>query len=144
MTVWQCLAEFPPVMVRLAARRPLTSTSCASLSYAEIAIASALPIARVVEISHLFSWDTVTIGELRRFCAACYFDPSSHRDRDRQYDILRKCKKQPNQPPRYLRRSPYWRSEILPLIEHLRTMPQTLKSSDDFATSPSHQASCAA
>jgi len=123
MTPWKHLTENPPFLVRLMARRSVGGKHVVSMSLAEIAIASGLPLARVSEISASDSWDQVTVGEAARFCAACQFDPLNTLDRNRKAAYFRQCQKQPHQTRfQFLRKSPAWKTELLPLISRLRSL----------------------
>jgi hypothetical protein len=125
---WDALRSFPPIMVRLAARRLVAGKNVAFLSNREIAIVSGITLDRVLDISQSFSFDEVTVGEAERFCRACNFDPTSAADRKRQREYIRICqKKTPGQLPHFLRSSPHWEAEILPLIQRLRSH-QTLST----------------
>lgn len=118
---WEALEAFPPILVRLAARRCVAGKNVVALSHQEIAITAGIPLTRVVQISESFSFDDVTVGETRRFCAACNFDPTRPADRERQREYLRQCQiRQMHQPPYYLRHSPWWESQFQPLILRLR------------------------
>lgn len=125
MTLWHFLHDYPPALVRLCARRSVGGKHVVAISSQEIAILSGLPVSRVQEISEFTSWDEVTIAEAQKFCTACGFDPANSAHRKRQSMYLLVCrKKRPNQPlppPRYLRRSPYWTTEFLPIIQILRS-----------------------
>lgn len=135
VTWTEALEVFPPCVVRLAARFVIGGKNVRALSNREIAIASGIPLVRVLEISRLLSWDEVTVGETRRFCAACNFDPTNANDRGRQRDYVRTCQNHPNRPPRYLQNSPFWETELMPLIQHLRQ--SRTRSSGNSNTQPS-------
>ena len=122
-TFWQALDAFAPIVVRLSARFVYVHDHPRAISIREIAISSGIPLSRVIQISESFSWDDVTIGEARRFCAACNFDPTSAKDRRRQNDYIQKCQTHPNRPPHFLKVSPFWETELLPLIHRLRSHP---------------------
>lgn len=124
LTFWESLHAFPPLMVRLCARVRTSGKNIRAMASTEIAIASGIPLARVRKISDEFSWEEITLGEAERFCRACGFDPtvSSHRERQREY--LRSCQKNPNRPPQYLFKSPWWESEFRPLILRLKLRPE--------------------
>lgn len=119
ITFWEALRKFPPYYVRILAKRSAEEGNLA-ISDAELAIASGIPISRVREIARLDEWDSVTVGEVLAFTAACCFDPTKFSDRNRviQYEYV--CKKRGNTPFRYLRRHPKWESEFLPLIKMLK------------------------
>lgn len=113
-TFWEALQQFPPYRVRL-----LAKNGAVALSDADVAIASGLDINRVRQIKFMKSWDAVTVGELLRFTAACGFDPTRNKDRRRAYDYERSCQRNKN-PYKYLRQSPKWASEFLPLFQLLK------------------------
>lgn len=103
-------------MVRLFARR-----NGRAISREEIAITSGIPLARIIEISQSLSWDGITIPDPERFCAACHFDPTNPNDLRRQRNYAYVCnRKKMGRIPYYLRASPYWLTEFLPLIQRLR------------------------
>lgn len=128
---WRHLHSYPPIKVRLFARRKVAGpradgpgTHVRGLTNAEIAIASGLDLDRVAVIAFLTSWDSVSVAEAERFCLACHFDPMSSADRNRWKAYERKCQKTP--PPQrflWMRRTPTWREELLPLIEKLKRLP---------------------
>lgn len=120
---WEALEAFPPIFVRLAARRRVAGKNVTALSHEEIAITTGIPLERIVEISESFTWENVTIGEARSFCRACEFDPTRAEDRERQREYLRSCQKRyPDRPPHYLRNSPWWNSQFQPLIHRLKSI----------------------
>jgi len=109
---WSCLQEFPPYYVRLLAKNgPMTA-----LSDAEIAIASGIDINRVRAINMMTDWQQVTIGEMMRYTLACNFDPTRSADRTRAHDYEYRCSKRNTTPFTYLKNSPKWESEILPVL----------------------------
>lgn len=109
---WQIFTEYPPYYVRLWAK----NGPQAALSDAEIAIASGIDINRVREIKFMTDWNGVTIGEALRFCSACNFDPMNSDDRMRARDYEYRCGQRNSVPFSYLKRSPKWESEILPVL----------------------------
>lgn len=118
---WRALDLFPPIVVRLNARVPTVGKGRRWPAHAEVAISAGLSFSRVLAISESLSWERVRIGEARRFCAACGFDPTNAKDRKRMATYLNLCQKtHPNQPPHLLRSSPQWETEIQPLIALLR------------------------
>ena len=117
-TFWEALSEYPPYFVRLLAKRSREEGNLA-ISDAELAIASAIPLTRVREISKLESWDTVMICEMTAFTAACNFDPMNFKDRNRAKQYLYVCKKRKSTPFYYLRKDKKWPTEFLPLIKML-------------------------
>lgn len=101
------------------ARRKLVGKTVRAISIQEIAIASGMPLARVSAIAQSTTWDGVTIPEAERFCAACGFDPLNPDDRNRQSAYNRSCKTRRSQFA-FLKKSPWWESEFLPLIQLLK------------------------
>ncbi len=126
-SAWNRLRDHPPILVRLYARTGWGRRT-RSLSCAEIAIISDIPLARVQEISLLFDWDGLTIGEAKGFCAACGFDPMDIRSSLRQRDLQKKCKMRHPQPrlPHFLSASPHLETELLPLISRLKSRATSL------------------
>lgn len=117
---WNALAAFPPILVRISARRRVGGNNCCALSSQEIAIVADIPLDRVREISEQPIWDHITIGEAERFCKACNFDPTNPADLKRQREYARSCQTNPNRVPfLYLRRSPWWTTEFKPLVDLL-------------------------
>lgn len=109
---WQNFADYPPYYVRLWAKNGPTT----ALSDAEIAIASGIDINRVREIKFMTDWNRVMVGEALRYCTACNFDPMNSADRIRARDYDYRCRQRNNVPFNYLKRSPKWASEILPVL----------------------------
>lgn len=111
-TPWDALRMFPPYYVRLLAK----TGHATALNDADIAISSGIDLNRIREIKMMRNWDLVTVGELLRFTTACNFDPMRARDRDRvkKYDYTWKTRN--SIPFKYLRSSPKWESEILPVL----------------------------
>jgi hypothetical protein len=116
---WKFLASYPPAKIRLMARRRMAGKTVRAVSLQEIAIASGLRLARVKVISQQLDWVGVDILEAERFCAACNFDPLNPDDRNRQFAYERSCKTRKRRFA-FLRKSPWWETEFLPLIESLR------------------------
>lgn len=117
VTFWSVFTDFPPYYIRLFAKKDAYT----ALSEAEIAIASGLSLNRVREIVQLEDWGTVTFGEIVAFTAACNFDPTSRRDRHRVWQYEYTCRTRKKVPFYYLRKSPKWESEILPIIRRLQS-----------------------
>lgn len=123
-TPWVYLREYPPIYVRLLAKHPGSGVSAhLAITDEEIAIASGMTIDRVREISRMNSWDPIPWGEIRRFTLACKFDPTNPVDRRRAaaYEIA--CKTRNKTPFQYLRNSPKFESQFLPLLQKI---PQVL------------------
>lgn len=134
-TCWDYLRAFPPISVRLAARRKITVSSVLALSNRELAIRTNIPLSRIIEISESFSWDDVTISEAERFCEACEFDPTIYAHRERQMTLISRClKTQVNRAPRFLRKSPSWPTEFMPLLKRLQQYQALLRGSNQRPT----------
>lgn len=116
ITFWEALRHFPPYYVRMLAKNGRAT----ALSDADIAIASGLEINRVRQIKCLTCWDDVTVGEMLRFTTACNFDPTRSKDRLRAHTYERVCQKRNVIPFLYLRKSPKWESELLPVLKILQ------------------------
>lgn len=114
-TPWESLDAFPPPYCRLFAKKPGGGTEDMAVTDAELAIRSGIPLSRINEISRSSSWAGVALGEMRLFFEACNFDPTNalHRARVNQYNKV--CKKRQTVPFHYLRKSPKWETEFLPL-----------------------------
>ena len=85
-----------------------------AISDEEIAIVSDIPLARVRAIYDSRTWDEISVGELRSFCAACDFDPENSADRNR----LTAYRNQKGGPKfTYLKDSSQWKSVFMPLIK---------------------------
>lgn len=136
LTFWEALEAFPPIFVRLAARRVVAGKNVVALSHQEIAIISEIPMARVIDISQSFTFDIVSIGEARAFCRACNFDPTCASDRERQREYIRRCvKTHPERPPHFLVASPWWETQFLPLINLLKSRA-SLSTASGYSPSP--------
>lgn len=117
--LWPHLENYPPIKVRLLAHsggnRPVW------ISHAELAITCGLTLARVIEISGMSDWDDVTFSEMRKFCEGCRFDPTVPAQRQRVADYEYRCLQRHSQPMQWLKRSPRYQTEVLPLIHRLNT-----------------------
>jgi hypothetical protein len=87
-----------------------------AISDADMAIRSGIPIDRIREISQMESWENVPVNEARRFFAAGNFDPTKAEHRARVVKYQQICTKRNATPFHYLRRSPKWETEFLPLL----------------------------
>jgi hypothetical protein len=110
-TPWQILIKYPPVFVRLYAKERTGQRMHCALSDQEVAIRSNLPVDRVRKISRMTSWEDITIGDAKRFCKGCNFDPFNYLDRNRISAYSRRGTYA------FLRRSDHWDSTFLPLIK---------------------------
>jgi hypothetical protein len=129
-TLWRVLEEFPPYYVRILAKRPGSGLRDLGLTDADIAISSNIPISRVREINRMHNWHAVTLGELLAYTLACNFDPANPKDRCRvkQYEYL--AKKRGYVPFQYLKKSPKYESEILPILHLLKSKQRQAQSSN--------------
>lgn len=114
---WEILEAYPPYYYRLWAKR----SPRVALTDAEIAIASGIDLNRVRAIFRMENWHAVAVGELLSLMAACNFDLLDRRQRHRaaHYDYI--CKKRNVTPFQWLRESPKWESEFLPLIRQMQS-----------------------
>lgn len=114
-TGWHWFVKYPPVLVRLLARRktcPRSRRHIIALRDPEVAIGGGLPLRDVRRIQRKVDWDDVTIGDAKRFCKGCGFDPFNFRDRQRFVNYCRhKTVKW-----EWLHQSGAWESTFRPLI----------------------------
>lgn len=108
---WEILVKYPPVFVRLYAKERAGSRMHCALSDQEIAIRGQLDLEKVRAISKMTSWDNVRVGDARKFCKGCNFDPFNYLDRNRISAYSRKGTYA------FLRRSDHWETTFLPLIK---------------------------
>ena len=118
---WSYLDDFPPLKVRIMAHRTrgMSTRTCMALTDAEVAIAAGMPIERVRAISRMLDWSAVRVGEMKAFCQACDFDPTSATHRNRLRDYESKCLLRNSRPFQWLHNSPVYEEEFLPLIRKL-------------------------
>ena len=129
-TPWDYLAAFPPPYCRMLAKEPGSGMVDMAVTDEELAIRAGIPVTRIREISRMENWDGVPHGEMRRFFNACNFDPTNaaHRERVTRYQSI--CQKRKSVPFQYLRRSPRWETEFLPLyVLAMRIMKSKIPSS---------------
>jgi hypothetical protein len=128
---WGAFSEYPPVFIRLQARRRVgTSKHVEAMSDEEVAITSGLPLVRIQEIQQKLSWADIPFAEMHKFCLGCNFDPTNSGDRTRLQAYQYACQKNPQRPPfLYLRKSPHWETVFRPLIRRLRSLPTSLRES---------------
>jgi hypothetical protein len=131
---WNAFASHPPALIRLLARTRRGKTVVA-ITAEEIAIISGLTLSRVTEISLQTNWADVSLAEVERFCLGCGFDPTSSQHRNREKAYAKTCQ-QPR--PRFLwiRRSPRFASEFLPLIVALKKSPLASLLTSPTSASP--------
>lgn len=115
-TPWEFFTAYPPPFCRLFAKEPGSGTADMAVTDAELAIRANIPLSRVREISKMETWDNVTLGEVKRFLEACNFDPTNAAHRYRVTKYEESCTKRQSTPFHYLRRSPKWETEFLPLL----------------------------
>lgn len=108
---WRTLEKFPPVLVRLLARRPIATKHVRAVSDEEIAISASLPLSKVTHISRQTDWSSIPIGDAEKFCIGCGFDPFNCYDRNRAMAYGRTSPSYT-----YLKVSPYWSTTFKPLI----------------------------
>ena len=108
---WKILRKFPPVLVRLLAKKPVATKHVRAVSDEEIAVRGGLPLANVKHISKQISWDKVPVGDAEKFCIGCGFDPFNCYDRNRAMAYNRTSPSYT-----YLKVSPYWDNTFKPLI----------------------------
>lgn len=118
----EILAAFPPCFYRLWAKHSPTQ----AITDAEIAIASGIDLNRVRAIFRMPDWQSVTQGEIEKLFVACKCDLFDAKTRHRiaQYDYV--CKKRNTKPFKWLRRSPKWESEFLPLIRLMQSRTKSV------------------
>lgn len=119
---WASFATHPPALIRLLARKR-RGRNVVAVTAEEVALTSGIPLARIQEISKQTNWEGVSIAEAERFCLGCGFDPTSAKDRNRKRAYEATCR---TNRPRFLwiKNSPRFESEFLPLIVALRKSPQ--------------------
>ena len=101
---WGYFGLYPPVAVRLYARRKVACRRVVALSDEEIAMSSGLSLSKIRELSRMITWDDITMSDARLFCIGCNFDPTNSEDRNRAESYQRM-----GGTFAYLRRSPHWR-----------------------------------
>jgi len=114
-TIWQTINRYPPILVRLLARK----SHGAALSTMEIAEISGLSPAAVEAISQTLSWDGITVSQLQSFLKGCKIDLFNPRQRKRIEVYLRgKMINGQRKPPnyRYLKKDPLWLTYYQPLM----------------------------
>lgn len=121
LTLWRALEEYPPYYVRILAKRPGSGRGDMAITDTEVAITSGIPLTRVREIASSLNWHEVTVGEILAFTLACNFDPANPRDRDRVHQYEYVCRKRGKLPFQWLKKSPKYESETLPLLRLLKS-----------------------
>lgn len=113
LTIAQRLDRFPPLVCRLLARRHAHKRGIVPLSTVEIAVRSKLTPSIVSSLAPLTSWDSVPIPQALAFAKGCGIDLDD-RDSLRHHTAYMKRLKGA---PRYLVRSPDWKTVYEPLIQ---------------------------
>lgn len=131
LSFWAIWKEYPPIYIRLLARRKVGSGKhIKDIPTEEIAIISGLPLARIEQIQQQLTRDGVSIPEMERYCLGCNFDPTNAADRTRLQAYLYACQKNPKRPTfLYLRKSPRWETVYRPLIRRLKSLRNSSKES---------------
>lgn len=113
---WDYLDAFPPPYCRLLGKEPGGGSADMAIPAAILAIRANLRLSRVWEICQQETWDDIPTSEMRRFFKGINFDPTNAQDRARvtKYEII--CQERKTAPFHYLRRSPKWETEFLPLL----------------------------
>jgi len=114
MTFWDKAEFFPPVCIRLLARK---FPSGPPLSNQDISKLSGLTIFEVAHLSQQVDWTGVDVPTMRRYVTACNLDLENADAVHRARTYLRgKTKKGTWVPPRFsdIQRSPIWVSELQP------------------------------
>jgi hypothetical protein len=116
MDIWEIIDKYPPCVVRIFAREPTAGKRIRAVSNDEIAVSSGLPVERVKQIAFSSSWNHIKVGEMRAFIKGCGFDPldSSVRNRVKAY-----CRRDSGVKFKYLITSPWWKTELKPLIKKM-------------------------
>lgn len=112
---WGVFDEFPPVFVRLLARERILNANGKTsavrvLSDEEISINTGMDIGKILRISELSEWDTISIADAKRFCLGCNFDLFDWTVRNSAYALAA------NGSFAYLRSSPDWGKKYKPML----------------------------
>jgi len=113
MKNWKLIDDYPPPLIRCLARQRLRGKRIRAVSDEEIAIRADLPVYRVQEIYKSPSWDPVPVGEMRKFCHGCDFDPENRDDRNRATAYKNQ---KGGAKFTYLKESAWWDSVFRPLL----------------------------
>lgn len=133
-TTWEYIEAFPPPYCRCFGKREGSGRADMAITDAELAIGANIPIDRVREISRMTTWQGVPFDEMQRFFVGCKFDPTNsvHRHRITEYQKI--CKKRKVVPFQYLRLSPKWETEFLPLLVMVQKIMRSKIESSKPAT----------
>src|ERR1041385_5542349 len=108
MNTWQLLERYPPILIRLLARRPHGPP----LLLEEIAVRSGLSPVHIVAISMQCTWTGVDPYQIKAFMIGCNADIIGDQT---SFERIRKyLSKRPTW--KYLRTSTYWRSTYEPML----------------------------
>lgn len=119
-SLWRSLEDFPPYFCRILAKKPGSGLQNLGLTDADIAISSGIPISRVREMSRMLNWNECTIAEVLSFTIACNFDPANPKDRQRVNQYQYVCRKRGKKAFQWIKMSPKYESEYLPLLQLLK------------------------
>ena len=116
LTIPAVCDRFPPIVVRLLARRfrGRDSSTIVAITAAQISRLSGLPSTRVHHLSLKSSWDDVPVSEMLAFTKGCGADFD-----DRTWlrtSITIKTRLLARRIPRYLTKSPEWADTLQPLL----------------------------
>ncbi len=112
LSLWQRLDRFPPLVVRLLARRRQVSGGVVALTVEEISKRSGLSALEVQSLSWLSSWDSVPVSKIKKFSEACGIDFASRVNMREQSAYIRR-----SPTFKYLSKSPDWESTYQPMIK---------------------------
>jgi hypothetical protein len=113
---WEKLSEFPPPLVRCLARVKARGRAVRALTDQEVALGSSgLTTLQVREIAMTSDWGSIPIGQAKKFCDGCRFDPFSSADRNRAGAYMRS-----NPQFIFLRHHPHWKTTFLPLVNLIK------------------------
>tara|TARA_B100000989_G_C19491900_1_gene450198 strand:- start:448 stop:765 length:318 start_codon:yes stop_codon:yes gene_type:complete len=105
--------------VRLYAKERSGERMHSVLSDEEIAIRSGLELENIMWISRQVAWDKITVGDAKKFCMGCNFDPFDYKDRNRLSAYTRRGTYA------FLRNSSQWHTTFQPLIKILQNAQKT-------------------
>jgi hypothetical protein len=116
--------------VRLLAKQPGSGSRNLAISDCEIAIKSGIPLDRLRQLVRMTDWLAWTVEEVLNFTIACNFDPTSAVDRERIQKYTYVCRTRKIPPFNYLRKSPLFEAEFLPLMKICQQRMTSLSASD--------------
>ena len=113
LTIEQRLDRFPPIVCRLLARkRAIKGGGIVPIPAAEIARNSGLTLTQVASLSPLLDWSTVPAATAVAFARGCGIDLDDRNSLRHHHAYIKNLKST----PRYLLRSPDWKTIYEPLI----------------------------